>query len=136
MFRRKLEEGLALFAAGHYFAAHEAWEEAWRQEGGERRALLQGLIQTAAGLIRAGEGRPRGARALFTRALGHLVPLLPACEGVTLTLLVQEVQARLEQLARGEHAEASPPPLPYAAPPPDTEGVGPAPASPSARSDN
>ena len=56
-----LEEGRALFNAGRFFEAHEAWEEAWRVETGPPRLLLQGLIQIAAGFLKAGQGRAAGA---------------------------------------------------------------------------
>lgn len=43
-----LDEGVRHFDDGRFFDAHEVWENAWRDERGEVRLLLQGLIQIAA----------------------------------------------------------------------------------------
>ncbi len=77
-----LAEGVALFDAGHFHAAHEAWEEAWLHERGPRRLLLQGLILVAAGWLKRDAGNARGAWTLFSRALDRLASLPPVCEGV------------------------------------------------------
>jgi predicted metal-dependent hydrolase len=56
-----LEEGRALFNEGRFFEAHERWEEAWLVETGPSKLLLQGLIQIAAGFLKARQGRSAGA---------------------------------------------------------------------------
>jgi len=96
-----LAEGVALFNAGRWYEAHEVWEEAWKREAGDRRGLLQGLIQVAAGWIKQGEGRAEGARTLFTRALERLEPLPPTCEGVDVGVLVPQVRHWCEAGASG-----------------------------------
>jgi uncharacterized protein len=77
-----LAEGVALFDAGRFFEAHEAWEEAWQHELGPRRLLLQGLILVAAGWLKRDAGNTQGAWTLFSRALERLESLPPTCEGV------------------------------------------------------
>jgi uncharacterized protein len=68
-----VEAGAALFDAGRWFDAHEAWEDVWRVERGARRLLLQGLIQIAAafhkGLV---QGRPAGMIRLLGSGLAKL----------------------------------------------------------------
>jgi predicted metal-dependent hydrolase len=91
-FRECLAEGVTLFNAGQWYEAHEVWEVAWRQEAGERRWLLQGLILVAAGCLKRGEGRAEGARTLFTRALGRLEPLPATYEGIDVGALVPQVR--------------------------------------------
>jgi predicted metal-dependent hydrolase len=81
-FNTCLAEGVALFNAGRFHAAHEAWEEAWLHERGERRLLLQGLILVAAGWLKRDAGNSRGAWTLFSRALERLEHLPSSCEGV------------------------------------------------------
>jgi hypothetical protein len=81
-FETCLAEGVALFNAGRFFEAHEAWEEAWRRESGARRLLLQGLILVAAGWLKRDAGNAQGAWTLFSRALERLQPLPSRCEGV------------------------------------------------------
>lgn len=71
--RRALADGVRLFRSGRFFEAHEAWEEAWRLEQGETRALLQGLIQVAAGLHKGlVQGRPAGMVRLLAAGQAHL----------------------------------------------------------------
>ena len=67
-----LERGRALFDGGRYFEAHEVWEEVWLRERGESRTALQGLIQIAAGLHKAGLGQPRGCVRLLEAGLSKL----------------------------------------------------------------
>ncbi|MCY1074623.1 DUF309 domain-containing protein [Archangium lansingense] len=86
-----LAEGVALFNAGHFHEAHEAWEEAWLYERGPRRLLLQGLILVAAGWLKRDAGNARGAWTLFSRALDRLESLPPLCEGVDLGRLRPQV---------------------------------------------
>ncbi len=92
-FRTRLAEGVALFNAGRFFEAHEAWEEVWLPEPrGPRRDLLQGLILIAAGWLQRDAGRSEGARTLFGRALGRLEGLPSSFEGVEVGALLPEVR--------------------------------------------
>jgi len=100
-FHECLAEGVALFNAGHWYEAHEVWEEAWKRESGARRGLLQGLILVAAGWLKQTEGRAEGARTLFTRALERLEPLPFTCEGVDVGVLVSQVRQWREAGAQG-----------------------------------
>lgn len=68
----QLERGRDLFDGGRYFEAHEAWEEVWHRERGESRTALQGLIQIAAALHKAGLGQPRGCVRLLEAGLSKL----------------------------------------------------------------
>lgn len=107
-FHQQLAAGAALYNAGRYHAAHDAWEESWRLARGPRRALLHGLILVAAGMLKVEADRPGGAATLFTRALGHLWPLRPACEGVALTSLVAALERAVHTLRAGGRPAAPP----------------------------
>jgi hypothetical protein len=132
-FHQQLARGAAHYQAGRFHEAHEAWEEAWRVEPrGPRRALLHGLVQVAAGLLKARQGRLQGAATLLTRALGHLWPLRAGLEGVALGPLVEAVEAAVRGLQAGTPPPAAPP-LEVAfpeglasAPPPGAAGPRPA----------
>jgi uncharacterized protein len=93
-----MEEGLALFNAGHYYEAHEVWEVAWQREQGVRRQLLQALILLAAGWLKREQGNARGAHTLFTRALARLQGLPAVCEGME----VEQLVPRVERWREGE----------------------------------
>jgi predicted metal-dependent hydrolase len=66
MFRR----GVALFDAGYYWEAHEAWEALWHAEGrrGATADVLRGLIKLAAAGIKVRERREPGVRTHARRA--------------------------------------------------------------------
>lgn len=92
---------MALFRAGLFFEAHEAWEIPWRAATGRDRCLLQGLIQVAAACIHARAGRPAPARRLFGRALARLRDAGPSVDsggpfGVPLAELLEKVASAPE----------------------------------------
>jgi len=62
--------GVALFDAGYYWEAHEAWEGLWHAEGrrGATADVLKGLIKLAAAGIKVREGREQGVRTHARRA--------------------------------------------------------------------
>jgi predicted metal-dependent hydrolase len=90
-FHECLAEGVTLFNDGHWYRAHEVWEEAWKRESGARRSLLQGLILVAAGWLKREAGRVEGARTLFSRALERLEGLPATCEGVDVGALRPQI---------------------------------------------
>lgn len=63
-----LAKGARIFNDGRFFEAHEAWEELWRFQEGERRLFLQALIQTAAAFVKWKRGEPGGTARLLARA--------------------------------------------------------------------
>lgn len=87
-------EGLAHYRAGRWFEAHEAWEEEWRRTPpGERRELLQALIQAAVALEHWRRGNPRGAWGQWRKARGRLASLPPVAEGFDLGALIADFEA-------------------------------------------
>ncbi|HEX8550965.1 MAG TPA: DUF309 domain-containing protein [Abditibacteriaceae bacterium] len=50
-----------LYRAGHFFAAHEALEDLWRETTGETRQQLHGLIHGAIAREHHVRGNPEGA---------------------------------------------------------------------------
>ena len=62
--------GIALFNAGYYWEAHEAWEGLWIAAGreGPVGALLSGLIKLAAAALKVRQGRTGPATRLGRRA--------------------------------------------------------------------
>lgn len=68
----RLRAGVAVFNAGHYHAAHDAWEPSYLDADGERRDYLQGLIQYAAAAHHVTTGNREGAQGLADSALEYL----------------------------------------------------------------
>jgi uncharacterized protein len=64
------DRGIALFEAGYYWEAHEAWEALWHAAGrrGPTADILRGLIKLAAAGIKVRERREGGVRTHARRA--------------------------------------------------------------------
>lgn len=98
--------GVAAFGAGAWFAAHEAWEEVWREAAGGEKRLLAGLVQAAVGMLKLEQGRTVGGRRVLARARANLVGAGVATP-VDVAALVRRIDAALAALAAG-----GPAPLP------------------------
>ena len=62
--------GIDLYNAGEFHAAHDAWEERWRDDCGPREKLfLQALIQSAVVFHHVEIGRRGAARRMYHMAL-------------------------------------------------------------------
>lgn len=62
--------GIDLYNAGEFHAAHDAWEERWRDDCGPREKLfLQALIQSAVVFHHVEIGRRGAARRMYRMAL-------------------------------------------------------------------
>ena len=73
-----LRAGLAVYNAGRYHAAHDAWEERWLElDSGDDERFLHGLIQFTAVVHHATDGNWSGARGLAESA-GEYLDGLPA----------------------------------------------------------
>ena len=96
--REAFEAGLAAYARGDYFEAHEALEPAWMgSDDLAERALHQGLIKVAAGYVHAERGNPAGIVKNLDGARRHLALAEPAAQawGVDVPALLADVDARL-----------------------------------------
>src|SRR5262245_6153026 len=62
--------GVALFNAGYYWEAHEAWEALWHAQGrrGPTADVLKGLIKLAAAGVKVRQRQPRGVATHAHRA--------------------------------------------------------------------
>ncbi len=91
--RSFLERGVDLFNRQEFFEAHEAWEDAWRdQTDVSVRSFLQGLIQVAAGFVKWQRRHPRGMAALLERGAAKLERFPPDAFGLNLGQLLESVE--------------------------------------------
>jgi predicted metal-dependent hydrolase len=67
-----LHAGVRLFDAGHYWHAHECWEQAWKADAAADRHFLKGLIQLAAACHHVQRGAHAPALRLAASAHAHL----------------------------------------------------------------
>ena len=94
-----LERGRLLHNAARYFDAHEAWEDAWIDEEGEARLLLQGLIQVTAGYHKAlVDRRPAGSARLLAAGLEKLAPFPDGFAGLALASFRDRVEQSLTEV--------------------------------------
>ena len=96
--RDALAAGLAAYARGDFFAAHEILEPAWMgSDDLAERALHQGLIKVAAAYVHAVRGNPAGVARNLAGARRHLALAVDAADawGVDVTRLLADVDARL-----------------------------------------
>jgi predicted metal-dependent hydrolase len=107
-----LAEGLRHYAAGEFFAAHEAWESAWLSAPEPEKTFLQGVIQVAAAFEHQRRNNSLGIARLLAAALRRLDPLPSAFGGLDLDLLRDDIRERLQFLAAG-----GPIPIPKLVPP-------------------
>jgi hypothetical protein len=102
-----LRVGVAVFNAGDYHVAHEAWEEPWLAlaDGTPEERLLHGLIQYAAAVHHGRRRNWSGQRGLAESAAGYLAAVDDP------RVNVDEVRAYLRRLAADpELAERRRPP--------------------------
>jgi hypothetical protein len=96
------------FHRGEFHAAHEAWEDGWREARGPERSLLQALVQTAAAFHQWSRSKPSGAATLFRRARGHLAALPSELLEVEVSELELLLGSWEEAAARSEPMPAAP----------------------------
>ncbi|GCF14032.1 hypothetical protein Harman_19670 [Haloarcula mannanilytica] len=108
--RDYLRAGIAVYNAGRYHAAHDAWEEYWLDlDSGDDERFLHGLIQFTAVVHHASEENWSGAQGLAESATEYLDGLSDPYRGVALA----EVRSFLAATAADPHraAEGDPPTL-------------------------
>ena len=92
--------GIDLFNIGHYWDAHESWEEIWQELGDEPEddweILLRGLIQIAAGLHCLFLKKERGSRGNLKKGWSKIALSEDHFLGLDLQSLVREVERCLD----------------------------------------
>ena len=106
-----LRAGIAIYNAGGYHDAHDAWEDRWLdlEAGTDDERFLHGLIQFTAAVHHGYQGNWKGLSGLAGSARAYLAGLPADYRGVNLG----EIRAYLAALDRDpEHVEReAPPPL-------------------------
>ena len=96
--------GIALFNAGRFWHAHEAWETVWKRHRAEpSHDFFRGLIQLAAAHHQREHGRFDGMLIHFERARTKLARFAPVFLGVSVDQLLASTDAsRTESLRLGK----------------------------------
>lgn len=109
--RKALDDGLAAYAHGNFFEAHDLLEPAWMgTDDLAERALYQGLIKLAAGYVHAVRGNPIGVERNLRGARAHLETSLSLDEevarrqGIDARRLLDDIDNRLAAVAQAATA--------------------------------
>jgi len=93
-----LAEGLRLYDAGEFFAAHEAWESVWLRAQEPEKTFLQGLIQVTAAFHHLQRNNPQGTALLLQAALGRLEHYPARFGDISVTVLCDDIRSWLQAL--------------------------------------
>jgi uncharacterized protein len=101
-----LERGIALFNGGHYWEAHEAWEEVWMPDRhGPDSGFYKGLIQVAAGCLHYTRHNRRGTVNKWRSGAAYLRAYPAVHQGVAIGQLVKLVDGMLAAMAAEDWPE-------------------------------
>jgi predicted metal-dependent hydrolase len=81
--------GLALTRAGDGFAAHEVFEDLWREADAEERDFFQGLVHVAVAPYQEGRGHMVASRSQLGKARRRLAAYAPSHRGVDVAALLE-----------------------------------------------
>jgi hypothetical protein len=97
------ELGVTHARAGEWFAAHEAWETAWKQaRDTEEAELFKGLSQMGAGYVHLFRGNAHGAATLLRRAARRISKYRDGSRAVSTTALAERLLADADAVDRGD----------------------------------
>ena len=102
----RFHQGIELFNAGEWYAAHDLFEELWHETADPERRSLQGILQVAVAQLHLQRGNRRGATILFGEALGRLKRPGTPDLGLNLEALCRATRQRLEALQQDGDPES------------------------------
>jgi uncharacterized protein len=97
----RFHKGLEQFNSGHFFDAHETWEEIWLSSPEPEKTFLQGIIQVAAAFHHYGRGNLQGTRSLMAAGLKKLGRFPNTHRGIELERLRESARAWVAELVAG-----------------------------------
>jgi uncharacterized protein len=93
-----LQLGIDLYNAGHYWNAHEAWEQVWLDSEREMRGFYQGLIQVTAAFVHVTRNEFPGSIRLLDAGIEKLERYPASFHGVKLEQLLTGAKAARSRL--------------------------------------
>ena len=97
----KFRKGLDQFNGGHFFDAHETWEEIWLPAPEPEKTFLQGIIQVAAAFHHYTRGNRAGMQSLLQAGLKKLEGFPKTHRGLRLEELRAAAHRWIDSLAAG-----------------------------------
>ena len=93
-------KGIDLFNEGKYWLAHEALEEAWKEETGTVRNLYQGVLQAGVIYLQIERENFIGALKMYERCKNWLWPWPKECRGLAIGILKSDIDAAVNEVKR------------------------------------
>jgi predicted metal-dependent hydrolase len=103
---RHLREGVRLFNACEYRAAHEEFERVWLSTEGHDSDFYKGLIQACIALHHFQSGNLAGAAKLYGGHRRYLAAYLPRHQGVDVAAFLENMQRALRPVVRRSAQES------------------------------
>jgi uncharacterized protein len=103
-----LQLGIDLYNAGHYWNAHEAWEEVWLDSERPLRSFYQGLIQVTAAFVHVTRKEQPGSVRLLDAGIEKLEAYPASYMGLDVARLVagaKSARRALEELGEKRVAD-------------------------------
>ena len=104
----ELQRGLAQVRSGHYFEAHESFEDAWRAAGPAEKDFFQGLVHVTVAWYQARRGNRTGCERQLAKAQRRLAAFVPEHRGVDIATVLRSVD-EAAQIVAGGSLELPPP---------------------------
>jgi uncharacterized protein len=99
---RLFHKGLEAFNSGHFYEAHEHWEEVWLETLDPEKMFLQGLIQVAAAFHHYSRANRQGTQNLLRAGLTKVERFPQVHGGLALEPLRVAVRRWLAALQDGD----------------------------------
>jgi len=93
-------KGMQLFNQGEYWLAHEALEEAWKDETGSVRELYRAILQTGVAYLHITRGNYIGAVKVYGKVQKWIQPWPDVCRGIEIGQLRQDLNTVIEEVKR------------------------------------
>jgi predicted metal-dependent hydrolase len=96
----RARDGIALFNRGEYFEAHEALEDAWKEEKNDVRDLYRGILQIAVTYLHITRGNYNGAVKVYDRSKKWMRDWPDLCQGIAVGKLRQDAEKAMAEVYR------------------------------------
>ena len=93
-------KGMQLFNAGEYWLAHEALEEAWKDESGAVRELYRAILQTGVVYLHITRGKYNSAIKMYERVQKWIQPWPEVCRGIQIGGLRRDLEVVIAEVRR------------------------------------
>lgn len=99
-------KGIQAFNQGEFYAAHEYFEDAWRETSDESRDFYRALLMLSGGYFRLTEDRTDAAMKFFTRAIQWMEGFSNPYKDINTAAIKAKLTGLLEAIQSGQSSEA------------------------------